>query len=101
MLSTILYKEDAVMAMIAGTAYCISSFPICSVPNAVGAFCPVIPISLFSGRKGTHFPASKQKKTRNRLFVVLFLQEVYHANFGYYGSIDITDLIIQEVMQNN
>jgi len=32
---------------------------------------------------------------------VLFLQEVYHANFGYYGSIDITDLIIQEVMQNN
>lgn len=65
-LSTILYKEDAVMAIIAGTAYCISSFPIFSVPNAVGAFCPVIPISLFSGRKGTHFPASKQKKTRNR-----------------------------------
>ena len=48
-----------------------------------------------------YFPASKQKKTRNRLFVVLFLQEVYHANFGYYGSIDITDLIIQEVIQNN
>ena len=34
------------MAIIAGMAYCIKSFPIFSVPNAVGVFCPVIPISL-------------------------------------------------------
>ena len=33
------------MAIIAGMAYCIKSFPIFSVPNAVGVFCPVIPIS--------------------------------------------------------
>ena len=34
------------MAIIAGMAYCIKSFPIFSVPSAVGVFCPVIPISL-------------------------------------------------------
>ena len=34
------------MAIIAGMAYCIKSFPIFSVPNAVGVFCPVIPIIL-------------------------------------------------------
>ena len=46
-LSTILYKEDAVMAMIAGTAYCISNLPIFSVPNAVGVFCPAILFTCF------------------------------------------------------
>ena len=38
------------MAIIAGMAYCIKSFPIFSVPNAVGVFCPVIPISLRAQR---------------------------------------------------
>ena len=33
-------------AMIAGTAYCIKSFPMLSVPNAVGVFCAVILLSL-------------------------------------------------------
>ena len=46
-LSTILYKEDAVIAMIAGTAYCIKSLPILSVPNAVGVFCPAILYTYF------------------------------------------------------
>ena len=36
MLSTILYKEEAVWAMIAGRAYCFSSFPMFSVPSSVG-----------------------------------------------------------------
>ena len=46
-LSTILYKEDAVIAMIAGTAYCIKSLPILSVPNAEGVFCPAILYTYF------------------------------------------------------
>ena len=49
------------MAMIAGMAYCINSFPILSVPNAVGVFCPAILYLLFfRGRKGTQFPGSRQ-----------------------------------------
>ena len=36
MLSTILYKEEAVWAMMAGRAYCFSSFPMFSVPSSVG-----------------------------------------------------------------
>ena len=56
------------MAIIAGTAYCISSFPIFSVPNAVGAFCPVIiPISFILGCKGTDFPISKQEKENKEI----------------------------------
>ena len=35
-LSTILYKEEATMAIMAGRAYCFSSFPIFSVPSSVG-----------------------------------------------------------------
>ena len=35
------------MAMIAGTAYCIKSFPMLSVPNAVGVFCPAILFTCF------------------------------------------------------
>jgi hypothetical protein len=38
------------MAIIAGMAYCIKSFPIFSVPSAVGVFCPVIPIVLRAQR---------------------------------------------------
>jgi hypothetical protein len=34
-LSTILYKEEAVMAMMAGIAYCVSNLPIGCVPNSV------------------------------------------------------------------
>ena len=34
--------RPAVIAMIAGTAYCIKSLPILSVPNAEGVFCPAI-----------------------------------------------------------
>ena len=45
--NTILYKEDAVIAMIAGTAYCIKSLPILSVPNAEGVFCPAILYTYF------------------------------------------------------
>ena len=37
MLSTILYKEDAVMAMMPGTAYLFRRLPTFSVPNSVGA----------------------------------------------------------------
>ena len=36
-LSTILYKEDAVMAMMPGTAYLLRRLPTFSVPNSVGA----------------------------------------------------------------
>ena len=36
MLSTILYKDAAVCAMMAGRAYCLSRRPIFSVPNSVG-----------------------------------------------------------------
>lgn len=32
--STILYSDDAVIAMIAGIAYCMSSFPTGFVPNS-------------------------------------------------------------------
>ena len=32
-----LYSDDAVMAITAGMAYCISNFPTFSVPNAIGA----------------------------------------------------------------
>ena len=38
----------AVMAIIAGTAYCINNLPIFSVPNAVGVFCPAILFTCFS-----------------------------------------------------
>ena len=37
MLSTMLYKEEAVMAIMPGTAYFLRSLPILSVPNSVGA----------------------------------------------------------------
>ena len=36
MLSTMLYSEDAVCAMMAGNAYCLSSLPIFSVPSSNG-----------------------------------------------------------------
>ena len=36
MLSTILYKEDAVMAMMPGTAYCLRRAFMLFVPNSVG-----------------------------------------------------------------
>ena len=36
MLSTILYSEEAVIAMMAGMAYCSSSAPIFFVPSSVG-----------------------------------------------------------------
>jgi hypothetical protein len=36
MLSHILYKEDAVIAMMAGMAYCLSNLEIFSVPSSVG-----------------------------------------------------------------
>ena len=39
--------RPAVIAMIAGTAYCIKSLPILSVPNAVGVFCPAILYTYF------------------------------------------------------
>lgn len=63
-LSTILYKEDAVIAMIAGTAYCIKSLPILSVPNAVGVFCPAILYTYFflAGAKVLFFKTEQQKK---------------------------------------
>ena len=35
------------MAMIAGTAYCFKSFPMLSVPNAVGVFCAVLLYTYF------------------------------------------------------
>ena len=35
-LSTILYNDEAVIAIIAGTAYCLSNLEIFSVPNSVG-----------------------------------------------------------------
>ena len=37
MLSVMLYKEEAVMAIIAGMAYCIKSFPIFSALRLWGA----------------------------------------------------------------
>ena len=37
MVSTMLYNELAVIAMMAGKEYCISSLPIGAVPNSVGA----------------------------------------------------------------
>ena len=37
-LSAILYKEEAVIAIIAGIAYCVSNLPIGSVPNTNGEF---------------------------------------------------------------
>jgi hypothetical protein len=40
-----LYKEEAVMAMIAGMAYCISSLPIGCVPSSVAV--PFFVISVF------------------------------------------------------
>jgi len=37
-----LYNDDAVMAIIAGMAYCINNFPTFSVPNAIGdPFCSI------------------------------------------------------------
>ena len=36
MLSTILYSDVASIAIIAGVAYCLSNFPIFSVPNSTG-----------------------------------------------------------------
>lgn len=45
MLSTILYREDAVIAIMAGIAYCKSNFPIGCVPNSVGI--PVFAILYF------------------------------------------------------
>jgi hypothetical protein len=64
-LSTILYKEDAVIAMIAGTAYCIKSLPILSVPNAVGVFCPAILYTYFflAGAKVLFFLNRTAEKT--------------------------------------
>ena len=37
MLSTILYRDDAVMAMMPGTAYCFRSVPMGRTPSSVGA----------------------------------------------------------------
>ena len=36
MVSTMLYSELAVIAMMAGKEYCISNLPIGAVPNSVG-----------------------------------------------------------------
>ena len=47
MLSTILYRDDAVCAMMAGKAYCLSSLPIFSVPSSVGIAFLVSAILLF------------------------------------------------------
>ena len=49
-LSTMLYSDDAVMAIIAGIAYCISNFPIFSVPKTKGvlSFTLVIPVATFN-----------------------------------------------------
>ena len=41
----ILYREDAVIAIMAGIAYCKSNFPIGCVPNSVGV--PVFAILYF------------------------------------------------------
>jgi hypothetical protein len=42
-LSTILYKEEAVIAMMAGMAYCINSLPMGWVPSSVAfLFCDIM-----------------------------------------------------------
>ena len=41
MLSTILYTDDATMAMMAGMAYPARSFPMGCSPNSVGTYCLV------------------------------------------------------------
>jgi hypothetical protein len=46
MLSIILYREVATLAIIAGTEYCINNFPIDSVPNVIGVFDDVSAIFL-------------------------------------------------------
>ena len=53
------------MAMIAGTAYCISSFPILSVPSAVGVFCPAI-LYLFTFFAGAKVLISKDRTKDSR-----------------------------------
>ena len=50
MLSTMLYSDEAVMAMMAGMAYCISSSPIGRVPSRRAA-CLLSLIRVFSLRK--------------------------------------------------
>ena len=48
MLSTILYKEEAVIAMMAGVAYCISNLPMGCVPNSVAfLFCAIDLLFMF------------------------------------------------------
>ena len=49
------YREDAVMAMIAGTAYCISNFTYILVPNAVGVFVLPYFFTFFEGAKVPKF----------------------------------------------
>ena len=78
-LSTILYKEDAVIAMIAGTAYCIKSLPILSVPNAEGVFlsCHIIYLFLFSGCKGTLFLKQNSRKNTLNLHTMRMIYAIF------------------------
>ena len=50
MLSTILYIEEATIAMIAGKEYCQSNEPMGFVPSSVGMCCRMF-ILMFSGAK--------------------------------------------------
>ena len=59
------------MAIMAGTAYCIRSFPISSVPNAVGVRCWVIVfmLKLIFGCKSSDF--SREIRSFKKCFVFL------------------------------